>query len=346
MEKLPGIIKKLISARAFAHIGFCIAVVALFFFAIHFYIGDMRSNEAQLGYVACFYFLVCVYTGRWVSQKWFLKNQFGLFLLVAIFSCIILIVAGGLLVQSRFHLHNKSFTDFLLKIAPFFIISFVLGVFIKLARAALQTQLKDVKATAAQRQIELELLQSQLSPHFLFNTLNNIYGLSLSQQEKIPALLLKLSDLLRYSVYTTNELFVPITEELTYINNYIDFEKIRLGDRLVLMTSIEDISDSSVKIAPMLLIVFIENAFKHSRNTLDQKIRVDIRLKKSDNFILFSVSNSQGINIEERKNGKDQPGLGLTNTIKRLDLLYPGRYTLEQQSNEKTYQVELRLKVE
>jgi sensor histidine kinase YesM len=346
MEKLPGIIKKLISARAFAHIGFCMAVVALFIFAINFYIGDMRSNEAQLGYVACFYFLVCVYTGRWVSQKWFLKNQFGLFFLAALFSCVILIIAGGLLVQARLHLHNKSFTDFLLKIAPFFIISFVLGVFIRLVRAGFQTQLKDAKATAAQRQIELELLQSQLSPHFLFNTLNNIYGLSLTQQEKIPPLLLKLSDLLRYSVYTTNELFVPITEELTYINNYMDFEKIRLGDRLVLTTSIENITDPSIKIAPMLLVVFVENAFKHSRNTLDQKIRIDISFKKSDNFILFSVNNSQGMNIEKRKGNKDQFGLGLTNTIKRLDLIYPGAYSLEQQSDEKTYKVQLRLKVE
>jgi sensor histidine kinase YesM len=337
--------KKIVSSKIFVHTGFCMAVIALSWFAIHFYIGDMRSNEAQLGYIATLYFFICVYTGHWLCQTWLLKNKFGLFLLYAILACIILIVAGGLLVQARFHLHNRSFTDFLLRISPFFVISLVIGIFLKLARSALQKQVQDAKASAEQKQSELNLLQSQLSPHFLFNTLNNMYGLSISQQDKIPGLLLKLSDLLRYSVYTTKELFVPLTEELTYIRNYIDFEKIRIGDRLVLTTAIEDTADTTIKIAPMVLIVFIENAFKHARDTLDQKIHIDIALKIVDNFIAFAVKNSHQIIRYAGKSEEDKSGLGLVNTIKRLELLYPSEYALEQQNEEKFYSVALRLKV-
>jgi sensor histidine kinase YesM len=172
-----------------------------------------------------------------------------------------------------------------------------------------------------------------------------MYGLSISQQDKIPGLLLKLSDLLRYSVYNTKQLFVPLTDELAYIRNYIDFEKIRIGDRLVLTTAIEDIPDAGIKIAPMVLIVFIENAFKHARDTLDQKIHINIAIKVVNNFILFTVRNSHRIIRYEHESGKGKSGLGLINTIKRLELLYLGEYNLDQQSEEKFYNVVLRLKV-
>jgi len=337
--------KRISESKIFTHIGFCIAAIAFSVFAIHFYIGDMRSNEAELGYTACFYFLICVYAGRWLAQTWLLKNKLVFFLLNAILAGIILTVLGGFVVQYRFHLHNRNFTDFLLKISPFFMLSIVLGIFLKLIRSTLQKQVKDAKATAAQRQSELYLLQSQLSPHFLFNTLNNMYGLSITEHEKIPSLLLKLSDLLRYSVYESRELFVPLKEELVYINNYIDFEKIRLGGRLILKTEMEDIPDPEIKIAPMLLIVFIENAFTHSRNTVAPAIHIDITLKKVDNFIVFSVKNSRGKTGKEKQKSGNKSGLGLANTIKRLELLYKGEYLLKQYEKGKIYSVDLRLKV-
>lgn len=345
MKKLKNSIKKIITGKAFAHIGFCIATLALFYFAIQFYIGDMRSNEAELGYVACFYFLICVYAGRWLCKTWLLKNKPGFFLLFTILSCFMLIIAGGLLVQYRFHLHNRSFTDFLLKISPFFIISLVIGIFMKLARAALQRQVLDARALAEQKQSELNLLQSQLSPHFLFNTLNNMYGISIEQHQRIPNLLLKLSDLLHYAVYDTKQFFVPLKDELAYINNYIDFEKLRIGEKLSIHTAIETITDTGVRIAPMLLIVFIENAFKHSKNTLEQKITVDISLKTKDDAIFFSVKNSFTNNEQERNGMDNGSGIGLANIKKRLELLYAGEYDLQQYESGKIYTVDLRLKI-
>ncbi|WP_191908705.1 sensor histidine kinase [Larkinella humicola] len=223
--------------------------------------------------------------------------------------------------------------------------SIAIGMLIKLGRITVENQLQESKAVAEQSQSELHLLQSQLSPHFLFNTLNNLYGISISQHEKIPTLLLKLSDLLRYSVYDAKELFVPLRDELSYINNYIDFEKIRIGDRLTLTTSVEDLTHADLKIAPMLLIVFIENAFKHSKNTTEPYISIDIHLKTWGNSILFAVKNSHGATSGESGFLEKNSGLGLANVKKRLDLLYPNAYELTIQNEGGFYQVMLQLKV-
>ncbi len=196
------------------------------------------------------------------------------------------------------------------------------------------------EAKALVSQSELQLLQSQLSPHFLFNTLNNLYSLSLIKDDKLPGLLLKLSELLRYSVYQTGDAFVPLTDELAYIKNYIEFEKIRLDSRLSLNVNLEE--NPEIKIAPMLLIVFIENAFKHSKNTSSDKIMVDIKLKIWENSILFSVSNSY--EKEKQNTLNKSSGLGLENAKRRLELLYPNRYDLKIEDDGQMYKLMLQLK--
>jgi LytS/YehU family sensor histidine kinase len=161
----------------------------------------------------------------------------------------------------------------------------------------------------------------------------------------VPPLLLKLSELLRYSVYDAKELYVPLKSELAYINNYIDFERIRMGERLQLTTAIESVNSDDAKIAPMLLIVFIENAFKHSKNTTDKKIMVDIALKTWSGFILFSVKNSHGgVKPEDNKLRKDG-GLGLANAMKRLQLLYPDEHNIKIENKDGIYNAMLQLKI-
>ncbi|RZK68361.1 MAG: GHKL domain-containing protein [Pedobacter sp.] len=169
--------------------------------------------------------------------------------------------------------------------------------------------------------------------------------MSISDHQKIPQLLLKLAELLRYSVYDATEVYVPLKSEMAYIQNYIDFEKIRIGDRLVLTEEIEEMLHPEIKIAPMLLIVFIENAFKHSRNTASPEIFVDIKLKVWGNSILFLVKNSFGIEKEENNMLAKSGGIGLTNVSKRLELLYPNGHELVVKSDERFYSVELRLNI-
>jgi LytS/YehU family sensor histidine kinase len=159
----------------------------------------------------------------------------------------------------------------------------------------------------------------------------------------IPPLLLKLSELLRYSVYDAKELFVPLKDEVAYINNYIEFEKIRIGDRLVIKSTIDEIGEN-LKIAPMILIIFIENAFKHAKNSTDENIYIDMELKTFANSILFTVKNSYQVNEEGGIAGK-YSGFGLDNVQKRLALLYPNQYDLKLEANDGFYKVMLQLKI-
>jgi len=208
----------------------------------------------------------------------------------------------------------------------------------------LRRQIRAGEIDRIQKQSELELLRSQLSPHFLFNTLHNLYGLSVTEPSTIPPLLIKLADLLRYSVYDTRKEYVPLHEELAYIYNYIDLEKIRLGDRVDCIADINIYNHENVKIAPLILITFIENAFKHAKDSVEQKIYIAIRLWVTDSEICFTILNSHSDNGSPMKNISEASGQGLPNTIRRLELLYPGKYSLIQEKEINKYCVELKLK--
>ena len=134
-------------------------------------------------------------------------------------------------------------------------------------------------------------------------------------------------------------------EELEYIQHYIEFEKIRISDRLMIVNDIEQITDQRIKIAPLILIVFIENAFKHSKNSLKQEIEIDVSLKIIDNFICLQVSNSYYKEINQGNHLDESSGLGLVNTVKRLDLVYGSDYELLQDIINDRYIVNLRLKI-
>lgn len=302
---------------------------------------NISEPEAMASSVTiCFFGLV--FTGRYLAIKW--KDSIP-FPLNTQYTVLTLVIVSGiffLLIYPNFNVwRSKPGINFLLYLISFMLFAMALGMLIKLVRMN-DRALEDAILTASHSQSELKLLQSQISPHFLFNTLNNLYGISLTRHEKIPPLLLKLSELLRYSVYDAKELFVPLKDELAYITNYIDFEKIRIGERLIINTKIDQVAED-IQIAPMILIIFIENAFKHSKNSVDQNIYIDIELKVWANSILFSIRNSYQ---EKKDSGTDKySGFGLDNVKKRLDLLYPGKYDLKTEVKDNFYDVMLQLKV-
>ncbi|OZI09715.1 hypothetical protein BWI93_02290 [Siphonobacter sp. BAB-5385] len=322
------------------HLLIAAAVVFVVYFLLEPYFERVLAgkHEDQVALLAGVYFVGGIYLGRTFSQLLTVNQtripnrQLIILLILILFCCIALLLINTL----------PSFLNLVIFITPFTALSILVGMFVKHIRTAITLQLKDAQVSAEQSQSELQLLQSQLSPHFLFNTLNNLYGLSLTDHEKVPPLLLKLSDLLRYSVYETKVLWVPLVDELSYLDNYIAFEKIRLGDRLNLRVQWESIHDPSVQIAPMLLIVFVENAFKHSKNTVESKITIEIELKRWADSILFSVRNSYE-KLEAQTLNKNS-GLGLENARKRLELLYPGEHTLTINAQPTFYQVLLQLK--
>lgn len=314
--------------------------------ANHNYISTLNipdSETVATGFTICFF--VGVFAGRYLGGAWSARYNKSPISLIISLSLLLVVCVSWLFFHADFPLKGRNSINLLLYALPFIITSVATGMTVKLIRSIMQKQLIEARTAAAQSKGVLQLLQSQLSPHFLFNTLNNLYGLSLTQHEKIPPLLLRLSDLLRYSVYEAGETYVPLKMELDYINNYIEFEKIRMGNRLVLTTEIQSPLTNDIKIAPMLLIVFIENAFKYAGNTTARQSFIDIKLAIENNLIIFRVSNSHNKEKTEHKLTGKNSGMGLANVYKRLELLYPVEHILEIQEEEQKYTVTLQLKI-
>lgn len=187
-------------------------------------------------------------------------------------------------------------------------------------------------------QSELDLLKQQLNPHFFFNTLNNLYALSLQKSEKTSESILQLSELMRYTIYKGQEKSVSLGQELKYLEDYIQLQQIRLKNPLN-FTIEKNIHNPNVEIAPLLLIVFIENAFKHGIETAENSAFLNVSLVCNEKELYFSCENSFD---EENTN---IPGIGIANLKKRLDLLYPNKHSLKLSSENHIFKAELKLKL-
>jgi two-component system LytT family sensor kinase len=188
---------------------------------------------------------------------------------------------------------------------------------------------------------ELTLLKAQINPHFLFNTLNNLYALSLKNSEKTPGLILKLSDMMEYMLYETDENTVPLEADITNLVNYIEFEEIRKDSaEYHIDYSIAEIPRNRYTIAPMLLLPIVENAFKYAHASNGKPCTIVIRCLLKDEILLFTCENSYTDSIE--KPGKK---MGIVNLKKRLNLYYPSKYRFHQEKNIDTYKVQLEIQL-
>jgi two-component system, LytTR family, sensor kinase len=187
---------------------------------------------------------------------------------------------------------------------------------------------------------ELSLLKSQVQPHFIFNTLNNIYMLSLKQSPQTSEMIYRLSALLSYMLYDTKRHYIEVEKEIDYVKNYINLEKIRYGERLdVQLTVFNNVQ--SVSVPPLLFLPLVENAFKHgvSNAVEDSWIHIDISLKKKT--LIFKIENS--IMKEKSISNGFGNGLGLENLKRRLEILYPNRHELKVMSDNVSYLATLKL---
>jgi LytS/YehU family sensor histidine kinase len=329
--------------KKYRHLLFCCAVLASLFLGMWLlHLAGFLFKDLSSAISDCFFFLFCIYCGRWLGLL-YLKRQILVVLVVALFTVIGLSVIKWLLYVFIFGHLTAGYLELTRELMPFFLVGVVMGVLLKLVSYSIQKELKVEQLKVEQKTMAFNLLQSQLSPHFLFNVLNNLYGISITEHERIPPLLLKLSQLLRYSVYGHKKQYVALTEELEYINTYLDFEQIRISDRLVLETDIAAAIPPNGCIAPSVLIVFVENAFKHAKNSLDGKIFISLSLKVSGEFIHFEVRNSYSEN--EPVVLAESSGLGLSNTLKRLELLYGDDYELNASGENGFYTVAFKLKI-
>ncbi len=209
---------------------------------------------------------------------------------------------------------------------------------IKYAGQAVSAQNKLLRLQKDNLMLELDALKSQINPHFLFNTLNNIYSLSLSKSDRAPEMILKLSDMMRYVLYECNAGVVKLDREIQFIQNYIDLERIRHGDDIAINFSLNG-NASDYEIEPLLLIPIIENSFKHGLNSQIEKGFVEIKLSINDRQLALDVSNS----VSGSKREKGSHGIGMENVKKRLELLYPSKHKLKISPSEKKWIVNLNL---
>ena len=225
----------------------------------------------------------------------------------------------------------------------FFTVYIIITTLLKLSKSwflVSELQKELLEKEKQKTEIELKALKAQINPHFFFNTLNSIYSMALDKDERLPDTVLQLSDLMRYFLYESKDNFIRLEKELAVVNNYVALQKLRSGEQLNIETRKSgEVNDQ--QIAPLLLITFLENAFKHGAkgSSANSFIQIDIKVEK--NKLNFTIENNKGI-IDQVKTGEHN-GLGLENIKRQLELLYPGKHLLTIKDQQESFTVELQL---
>ena len=185
---------------------------------------------------------------------------------------------------------------------------------------------------------ELALLKNQINPHFFFNTLNNLYGLATARSELAPQMILKLSDLMRFTIYEGKKDHVLLRDEIAYLENYLEIQRIRAKLDKVDLRFEKEVADDLIDVPPLMLIMLVENAVKHGSDSLTGNAFIHIRLEAGSDWLIFEIANNF-------TPAKDQTGhgIGLKNLERRLALLFPGRHDYKVAIDDKIYKARLRL---
>jgi len=191
-------------------------------------------------------------------------------------------------------------------------------------------------------QSELKFLKSQINPHFFFNTLNNLYALTLKKSDLAPEIVLRLSEMMRYMLYESNEKEVSLEKEINYVINYIELEKLRQGERFQINFDIQG-KPQQQRIAPLMFIPFLENSFKHGLDSHIKAGYVNAQLTLDDASVSLDIKNSKPKNVLQPINGSKSGGIGLENVKRRLKLLYPNKHILEINDANDFYHVALEI---
>jgi sensor histidine kinase YesM len=345
---LTPILKR--SSEILIHIGFWIGV----YFFYTYFLGYGSNNTAYVNHFSWFllpvtilmsYFFHCYLIPKYLHNK-----QPGLFLLYSCYTLIIsfFLIAISILygfVFSHHYLEQESVLP-LTKGLVFIILVVYLVVFISIILSFLRLQLlTDKKNEAVKHQFlatqlqlkdqELRFLKMQIHPHFLFNTLNTMYGFALKKADETPDMILKLSQLLDYILYQIEKPTVSLADEIQHIKNYIALEKMRFQESLQIDISTPQLK-SYQEIPPMLFLPFVENAFKHG-SRIDGVLQVSISLLLLDNHLEFTVVNST------RNQHSNHTGIGLENIRKRLKMIFKDTYDLQTERVAETFTATLKI---
>jgi LytS/YehU family sensor histidine kinase len=345
MEPLETFIDKLFARHRWVlHIFFWLLI--LLFYVIFF--GRKNENYAQTFIFTGLLMPVTIVTTYFLNYRlvpnYLMKDRFGLFALYFIYTLIasvylemfisffIFIVVAKLQIKDM----SPASIDIFFLLASLLVVVFF-GVAIKMLLHWRKSKEDYQKLMRDKVEAELKFLKAQLNPHFLFNTLNNLYYLSSEKSDKTPQAILALSELLDYVLHDTKIDFVSLEKELKQVKNYIELESLRYEDRLEVNWKISDNTDG-VKIAPMLLITLVDNAFKHGVMTSIGKAWIEISIECHPKRISIHLKNSHV--------KKEEPlgeGIGLENLKSQLNLLYSNRHQLIIENNATVFSVNLEL---
>lgn len=276
-----------------------------------------------------------------ITKRYFLFGLYSLYTLVVSSYLIMLSIFFSLIYLANFEYDamNPLTKNILLVTTVVYLFIFIVSAF-KLLKLNIQqiekTNVLERKFLETQLKLkeqELNYLKMQIHPHFLFNTLNTIYGFALKKADETPEMILKLSNLLDYLLYQADKPFVLLKEEVNHIKDYLALEKMRFHETLQVSISEENITGQQ-QIAPMLFIPFVENSFKHGQ-IKNGILNVSISVIVKNDTILFTIANSTN------DNHKEEDGIGLANIKKRLELIYKSTYQLTIENEPESYKVNL-----
>ena len=266
-----------------------------------------------------------------IPKLYFQKNYFPFFSIV--FICFALIFFLPLVLIPSTNFNTNTFDAFFIreiKIRLFqFLIVFVFSLMLKINIRLKQSEKEKLDA-------ELAYLKAQINPHFLFNTLNSIYSLAIVQSDNVASSIVKLSNMMRYVLSESSNDYVRLEKEIEYIQNFIELQQIRFGTFIQFECTITG-DHKNKTIAPLILIPFIENAYKHGVNAEDNSI-IKIQIDTTEKQLFLFVKNNK---VFVQRSEESESGLGVENTKNRLQMIYPGKHNLQIDNTEKEYSVSL-----
>jgi two-component system LytT family sensor kinase len=304
---------------------------------------DTRGGEGRFIYldtITNVFWVVLFYLNTlWLVPRLLYPRKFILYGLSLVFSFSLIMMVHGVFFNlimegRRFNFFRSSYHNILA-----FLFTVTISTTYKVMSDRARTEAISSEKQRENLKTELSFLRSQVSPHFLFNVLNNIVAMVRLKSEELEPTVMKLSSLLQYMLYENDEEKVLLKNEIEYLENYIDLQKQRFSSKLKVVTDF-DVDDEYQSIEPMLLIPFVENAFKHG-NGLMSEPEIIITLKLSKGLLNYSVQNRFVANSGSKEKSS---GIGLGNVQRRLELLYPGRHDLLIHKNENWFNSHLTIK--
>lgn len=281
--------------------------------------------------------IVFYFNYLFLIPKYLLTKRYWLyFALLFLVIVAVFLISGMIFFSPDFKSETVPETE---KIFPVIIVNSFLLWLLSIVSSILWTGYNRLKQTESEKlSAQIASLKSQINPHFLFNTLNNIYATAIDSSPKTADMVDKLSEMMRYSMKDSQQDFVLLEDEINYVSNFIELQKMRL-DRSVKLEFNSPESIPSLRIAPMLLIPFVENAFKHGVNS-EQKSHIKIEISVEKEQFQLNVTNNK---VDVQKDISESSGLGIENTKHRLNLIYPSKHLLVINDTEKAFLVSLHI---